>query len=402
MPRFRAAGACAACVLLLGCSDRDVLLVAAGGPSESSAANGPLSLASFNAAIGVGLAPHAPERLDAIERDLPSLGADVLCLQELWQPEDLERIAAALASEYPYNHRSVQARGGGAGAACTDAEATSLLDCLSEHCAAVEQAGLPLCAIASCAPVFTQVGTSCQQCVVANQAADDVNNLVQICSAGDGAAASYEDQTGLLLLSNLPLAEPDFLRLESSLGDRGVLRARLDRGAAGTLDVYCTHLAASLNQVPYTGPYGSWQGERVQQIERFLAWVEETRAPAGTTALLGDLNCGPETSRASSASPDAYARFVRAGFEDPYVESDGRCTFCANNPLNGSVTDPDEGALIDHILLSGLESGSTPTATRILDQLIEIDAGGTPVQTAHSDHYGVQVTVPGSVSSGSL
>jgi endonuclease/exonuclease/phosphatase family metal-dependent hydrolase len=408
MLSFRA-GVCALCLPLLGCSGRDVVLIAgeapaAGAePSASSAVQGPrapLSLASFNAAIGVGLAPYAPERLEAIERDLPDLGADVICLQELWQPEDIERITAALAGEFPYNHRSVQAAGGGAGAACSNAEASALLDCLSEHCTAVEKAGLPLCAIANCAAVFTEVGTSCQQCVVANQGADDVNHLLQICSAGDGAAASYQDQTGLLLLSRLPLTEPDFLRLESSLGDRGVLRARLEQGVAGPLDVYCTHLAASLNQVPYTGAYGSWQGERVQQIERFLAWVDETRAPAGTAVLLGDMNCGPETSRAHSASPDAYARFVTAGFEDPYVVSDGRCTFCTNNPLNGSASDPDEGALIDHILFSGLGSDAARTGTRILDQLIEIDVGGTPIQTAHSDHYGIQVTVQGPPSSG--
>jgi endonuclease/exonuclease/phosphatase family metal-dependent hydrolase len=387
MPHFRAAGVFASCVLSFGCTDRADAL-----PSHSSAA---LSLASFNAAVGVGLAAYAPQRLDAIERDLPELGADVICLQELWQPEDLERLTQALASEYPHSHRSVQATGGGVGAACTSAEATSLLDCLSEYCGAVEKAGLPLCAIANCAQVFTQVGPSCQQCVVANQGADDVNNLVQICSAGDGLAASYADQTGLLLLSKRPLADPGFLRLESSLGDRGVLRARLDRGVAGSLDVYCTHLAASLSEVPYTGPYGSWQGERVQQIERFLSWVDETRAPSGAAVLLGDMNCGPETSLARSASPDAFARFVSAGFEAPYVESDGRCTFCTNNPLNGSVTDADEGALLDHILFSGLESDSARTAARILDQLIEVDAGGTSVETAHSDHYGVQVSIQG-------
>lgn len=393
MPRFRVGPLCTLCVSLsLGCTDE-----ASEWPGELAT----VTLASFNAAIGVGLAAYAPQRLDAIERDLPGLGADLLCLQELWQPEDIERITASLASEYPYNHRSVQATGGGAGASCSSAEATSLLDCLTEHCADVEKAGLPLCAIANCAQVFTQVATPCQQCVVANQGADDVNNLVQICSAGDGAAASYADQTGLLLLSKRPLAELDFLRLESALGDRGVLRARVDRGVAGALDVYCTHLAASLNEVPYTGLYGSWQGERLQQISRFLAWVDETRAPDGTAVLLGDMNCGPETALAHSASPDAYARFVAAGFEDPYVEADGRCTFCANNPLNGSAQDRDEGALLDHVLFSGLSADSPRTASRILDQLIEIEAGGAALQTAYSDHYGVQVSVQGVASNGS-
>jgi hypothetical protein len=40
-----------------------------------------LSLVSFNAALGVGLAPYAQQRLEAVEADLPGLGADVICLQ---------------------------------------------------------------------------------------------------------------------------------------------------------------------------------------------------------------------------------------------------------------------------------------------------------------------------------
>jgi endonuclease/exonuclease/phosphatase family metal-dependent hydrolase len=373
-----------------------VLCACSGDDSPEAGAAHSLSLATLNTAIGVGLAPYAPQRLEAIIGDLPVLGADVLCLQELWQPDDMERLTLALAGDYPYSHRAVQATGGTASVACTNAEASSLLSCLNEHCAAVETAGLPLCAIASCADAFSVVAMSCQQCVIANQGADDVEHLLQICSAGDGEAASYQDQNGLLLLSKLPLAEPDFLRLESSLGDRGVLSARIDTGLAGSARVYCTHLAATLGEVSYAGPYGSWQGERVEQIGRWLDWVGETRGSEEVAVLMGDLNCGPETELAHSASPDAYARFVDAGFEDPYADDDGRCTFCGSNPLNAAAGDPDEGALIDHILFSGLSSRSSSlprTVARVLDQPIEIEAGGGSVLTAHSDHYGVQVTL---------
>ena len=369
------------------------LCACSGDDSTETGASNSLSLVTLNNAIGVGLAPYAPERLEAILRDLPGLGADVLCLQELWQPDDMDRLTLALAGDYPYTQRAVQISGGGAGAACTNAEADSLLACLNEHCAGVEKAGLPLCAIASCADAFSAVSMSCQQCVIANQGADDVQHLVQICSAADGEAASYQDQNGLLLLSKLPLEEPDFLRLTSSLGDRGVLSARIATGVAGSVRMYCTHLAATLAEVPYTGPYGSWQGERVEQIERWLDWVGETRGSAEVAVLMGDLNCGPETALARSASPDAYARFVAAGFEDPYADEDGRCTFCSSNPLNAGAGDPDQGALIDHILFSGLASPTPRSATRVFDQPIQIEVGGSTLESAHSDHYGVQVTL---------
>ncbi|HTV24306.1 MAG TPA: endonuclease/exonuclease/phosphatase family protein [Polyangiaceae bacterium] len=355
-----------------------------------------LTLVSLNAALGVGLAPYADQRLDAIETDLPTLGADVICLQEVWLPDDLDRLVASLSSEYPYNHRSVRATGGD-GAACTAAEASSLADCLASNCSDVDREGLPLCAIANCAGAFTEVSMACQQCIAANQAAVDVENLTTICANADGGAASFSDQTGLVLLSRLPLERPSYVAFESSLGDRGLLSARLHTDFMGEVDVNCTHLAASLGEVPYTGPYGSWAGERLRQIEQMLERVDEIRADGnagGSAILMGDMNCGPGTALARAASPDAFARLANAGFIAPYAELDGRCTFCENNPLNGLVTDPEEGALIDHVLVSAAGS-EVFAAERVLDAAISVDVDGEAIETAHSDHYGIRVRASG-------
>jgi endonuclease/exonuclease/phosphatase family metal-dependent hydrolase len=359
-----------------------------------------LSLVSFNAALGVGLAPYPEQRLDAIEADLPGLDADVICLQEIWLPEDIERLVASLSGQYPYNHRSVRASGGGS-AACTEQEASLLSNCLADNCGDVEPDGLPLCAIANCAGQFTEVSMGCQQCIAANQSAEDVENLTTICASADAGAAAYTNQTGLLLLSRLPLERPSYVAFESSLGDRGLLSARLHTDFMGEVDVHCTHLAASLGEVPYTGPYGSWQGERLRQIDQMLERVEQVSADGdgqGAAILLGDMNCGPGTASARAASPDAFERLASAGFAAPYADLDGRCTFCGNNPLNGLVTDPEEGALIDHVLVS---SGSEEfTARRVLDEVIPIDVDGAAIDTAHSDHYGVQVQASAAGSAG--
>ena len=355
-----------------------------------------LTLVSFNAALGVGLAPYADQRLEAIERDLPALGADVVCLQEVWQPENIDRVTAALASSYPHSLRSVRAAAG-AGAGCTAAESALLSSCLSDNCAGVEPDGLPLCAISNCAEPFTQVSMGCQQCIAANQSAMDVGNLAALCAADDGAASAYEDQSGLVILSRYPLEDIGYQPFESSLGDRGLLSARLRTAFMGDVDLHCTHLAATLSDLPYTGPYGSWQGERLRQIEQMLTRVTETRLAAGSAILLGDMNCGPSTALAEAASPDAYLQIVQAGFADPYVEADGRCTFCENNPLNGLISDPDEGALIDHVLVSAAEVPEASSA-RVLDEVISVDAGEGPVDTAHSDHYGVLVRLSQAVT----
>lgn len=234
---------------------------------------------------------------------------------------------------------------------------------------------------------------SCQQCIAANQSAADVDNLTTICEADDGEAAAYADQTGLVLLSRLPLEATGYVAFESSLGDRGLLNARVRTDFIGQVDVFCTHLAASLPEVPYTGVHGSWQGERLRQIDQLLERVDSVRGEGGedrAAIVLGDMNCGPGTPQAEAASPDAFARLVTAGFVAPYADLDGRCTFCANNPLNGLVTDPEEGALIDHVLISAT-GGASFAAARVFDEVISIQVDSGPVDTARSDHYGVQV-----------
>lgn len=383
MPLRRRTQACSLALSLLHC----------GGDSKEP---GPpvreLTLVSFNAALGVGLAPYAAERLEMIETDLPALGADVICLQEVWLPDNLERLVASLSNEYPFNHRSVRATGGG-DAACTQAEASSLSDCLAGNCSDVDRDGLPLCAIANCAVPFTRVSMPCQQCIAANQAATDVENLTTICANADAGAAAFSDQTGLLLLSRLPLERPSYAAFESSLGDRGLLSARLHTDFMGEVDVHCTHLAANLTEVPYVGPYGSWAGERLRQIDQMLERAEQIRADGnvdGRAILMGDMNCGPGTALARAASPDAFERMASAGFVAPYAELDGRCTFCENNPLNGLVTDPEEGALIDHVLVSAPGSEEFDAA-RVLDEAIPIEIDGEAIASAHSDHYGIRV-----------
>lgn len=384
--RIRWLGLCSLAMSLLHCGDDQTDLAE---PVRE------LGLVSFNTALGVGLAPYKDQRLDAIEADLPGLGADLICLQEVWEPESIDRLTNALAREYPYSHRSVRLTGGG-GAACSQMEAALLSSCLAENCGDVELEGLPLCAIANCAPSFTEVSVSCQQCIASNQSASDVENLANLCAADTGEAAAYADQTGLLILSRLPLEATSYFAFESALGDRGLLSARVHTDFMGEVDVHCTHLAASLAEVPYTGPYGSWQGERLHQIDQLRERVTALGSDGDATILLGDMNCGPATRLAESASPDAFAR-LSAGFVNPYAELDERCTFCRNNPLNGTVVDPEEGALIDHVLLAG--SGTEGfTATRVLDELIMVEADGSAIDTAYSDHYGVRVLASGAAA----
>jgi endonuclease/exonuclease/phosphatase family metal-dependent hydrolase len=379
--RFYVASLSVCAAFLLGCDSDDE---APPAPVDV----GTLSLVSFNAAQLAQLAEYPEQRLAATERDLPTLGADVVCLQELWDVGTLAGVAAALEDTFPYSHRSVQSVGGVGGASCTQAEATLLSDCLTDNCGDEQGSALALCAVQNCASDFMSVSPDCQQCIASNQRSGTLDQLTAICAAGEGE--TYTDQNGLLLLSRLPLEAEDYLAFDSALGDRGALSARVQTELAGRVDVFCTHLAATLSDIEYTGQFGSWEGERLAQIEQLLGYADQRAS--GARVLLGDMNCGPATAEARGAGPEAFARFEDAGFAAPYVEGDGRCTWCSDNPLTGFDSSGDLGAILDHVLLAGFPS-VTSSAERIFDDRIRFTVNGEAIETVRSDHYGVQVTL---------
>jgi endonuclease/exonuclease/phosphatase family metal-dependent hydrolase len=59
-----------------------------------------MRVVTFNAGLLDPLIPHAAERRDALAARLPSLGADIIALQEVWEEKDLEVLIAALGERY--------------------------------------------------------------------------------------------------------------------------------------------------------------------------------------------------------------------------------------------------------------------------------------------------------------
>jgi endonuclease/exonuclease/phosphatase family metal-dependent hydrolase len=191
----------------------------------------------------------------------------------------------------------------------------------------------------------------------------------------------FDGSYGIGLLSSRALAEVDRLELEAGHHPRAVLHARIEAGKQ-PLHVFCTHLTPILRGIPH--PIGStWQAEQSAQVDALLAWVE-TKAGDEPALVLGDLNTGPGLATIQARMPEHYARFVRSGFVNPYLDDAPRCTFCYDNPVIGGKSG---GLLIDHVLLRGFRGRAD--VQRFLDGRIEIRASGKRKQTALSDHYGV-------------
>lgn len=362
-------------------------LVGCGEDDSSRAAREPLSFVTFNAGL-LAQSQNVEQRMQRIAQDLPSLDADVICLQEVWQPEHVQTITSAVKADYPHAHWSVTAASGSSN--CTQTESDLLIGCISAKCPGIEASGMALCAVANCANEYAAVSAGCQQCVLANQT-QPPTTIAATCTATGSGSTAYSNQNGLVLLSKHEFIAKDFQALESSFGDRGVLYAQIESSLLPGLHLFCTHLAATLSGVTYPGPHGTWAGERTVQIHALTAYAKSKQQSGTTTVALGDMNTGPTLGSVVGEDPECFTQLDAAGLKAPYLSSStARCTFCSDNTIIDSTSGVD--VLIDHVLFSNLPKNTTTQAKRVFDDPIRLDVAGSAVDTFRSDHYGLMVT----------
>ncbi len=372
-------------LFLIGCTD------ASGSDATVDANSEPLELVTFNAALGVGLADYPEERLTALLQALPELSADVVCLQEIWQVAQVMAITEGVRSSFPYTFHSMESQGT-LGQRCGTTESAALNACLEASCAEVLDDQLVECAIESCATVFASVSTECQSCLISNQALP-LSQLMDACSA-TGATSNAPNQNGLLILSRLPLLDTDFVVLDSSLGERGVLLARVQTEIHAAIELFCTHLGATQSSIQYSGSHGSWEGERLVQTQQLLEVIGARRDDRSLAVLLGDMNSGPATASADAESPEAFELIRSHGLSAPYVDhGEAACTWCPENPLTEDLSPNTSGSVIDHIFVSPLSDRVQSIPIRMFDDPIVIDVAGEALETHLSDHFGIMLTL---------
>ena len=336
-----------------------------------------LDVVTFNAGLARNFVPYADERLPWVVDALANLDADVVCLQEVWTPDQIDAIVAGVTDAFPHEYHVVTEDPGTGEPACTPQEADPMLTCVQDHCA--DDPDLTGCALSNCGEEFAALSQSCTGCLAAN-IDKPLDEIATLCTESS-ALYAWNGHNGLLLLSRLALEETTSTVLDSTLVQRAVLHARV----LGAVDVFCTHLAANLDEPPYAGPYGSYAGEQAHQIDQLAAWIDE-QAGQAPAVLLGDLNTGPDLPPDIVGElPDNWALLAGWGWQAPYVEQDApACTFCADNPLVG------EGSshIIDHVLL---RTGTVDLVERVLDEPITLQTDAGPVDSRLSDHYAVRV-----------
>ena len=348
--------------------------------------SGPLTVLTYNAGLATGYVPASPERTPLTAAAVSALQADLICLQEVWTPTHIDAFEQAAAASFEHRYFPAPQPEQSAEPACEAGALDGLLECLDTSCGDACDDELIDCVFASCALDFVFLDTTCMGCVQA-EVGGSIDDVEDACTQGTTSYA-YQGAFGTGILSAHPLADTQEHVFASTTNRRSVLHTVADT-PAGEVDVYCTHLTAVFDVIPYPREEGSWEQEQAAQIDDLLAWIDST-ASTGLTVLLGDFNTGPELGQSEAEAEDNWDVLAASGMAAPYVDTQGSCTYCPGNPLNMG-DEGDAGRVIDHVFIEGFEG--QPSAELVLTDEIEVERCEEPFTAAYSDHYGVRVTI---------
>ena len=352
------------------------------GEGDPTAPAAELTFVTYNAGLARGFVPGADSRQAAIGTALAGVDADVICLQEVWEQDQIDAIAAATAAAFP--HSFVPAPQQSSDAVCLDGQLDGMLECVESFCDGVCTDQLDDCLLENCGFPFAVLPKDCQRCAMAN-VGSDAAGLVAVCEEAPVEFA-YGGSFGTGILSKHPISSVEETVFASTSNRRSLLHAVIDT-PEGPLDVYCTHLTAAFDSIPYPRAEGDWIAEQAAQIRLMNDTIDA--AGAERVVLLGDMNTGPAVNGMDGETPENWAIFEEYEWSNPYLDGNPACTYCGDNPLIG--IDDSADRVIDHVMLRGFGAA---TATRMLDGFDTTASSCDDVidPSSLSDHYGVSVT----------
>lgn len=314
--------------------------------------------------LSSGLPLNRIARREAIIHELRRLDADVVCMQEIWIGQDVERIVRELSDLYSFSFSKLHLPGK-LGGFLPSQEGPSMPPCNSFHideftsCARrnkcirrkYTRGQISACISFHCYYQFEMLSQKCVSCMVVGFS--NMRSMYQKC-AGIGLPAinmRTMNEPGLLLLSKRPLVNArytDFHPYTKEMIERGHIEA--DTEDLGK--VVCTHNTADSHE--YTelelsrrGIYSSFleQGhsERTQLIKKF--------GHTYPLVLAGDFNTGDAFGPLINQEvPQEFSHLARAFDVSPLKQ----CTFCwPHENIYTKTTSAAQNSVIDHVFYKG-------------------------------------------------
>ncbi|XP_060083904.1 uncharacterized protein LOC132563165 [Ylistrum balloti] len=315
------------------------------------------------------------ERKENAIRALRSGDYDVMCLQEMWYGDDIDRLKKKLGKSITvYTPPLYQERmfGGFLKAPpCHNAPITAA--CIALKCAdlANNYAALANCTV-ECGLMSESQG--CITCL-------SVSSWTPLRCFNYWKGESI-NIPGVVLLSKRKVTSVKTVFFEPNvkqLSRRAYIEAEIED--VGT--VFCSHSTSNANTEYYEPQLRHLYSSLAEQNLADSRKLIEAALQADKPVIMGDLNTGPEipANNITNEFEDSYNEFLSQGFQSPYVTMVGKCTFCRKNPL---VEDWEYDEVLDHVLV---RNHTVLGAKRIYDQ--NIPGKDFPM----SDHYGVEVEV---------
>ncbi len=369
-----------------------------------------ISFETFNVRLGEEL-PLLNERTEKLQKILKTSDSDILCLQEIYDKNEIMKISQFLKDEKNglgyISTVYVNTKNEDFDPippSCTQEEVAPVVMCVAMECGGTDIA----CIAQNCLGDILALPPVCQQCLIGDNigsiAGGDFQAILQECMVEKEVVYKNNGNNGILLASKYPLKNKGTLALTSYGNHRMAVYATLGRiekdgeiydykPAIGDTQIICTALSAIIDE-EYDGIAGSWQQEQLTQINEILSIPDNENI--AQRVIMGDFNsniAGGENIIESNPAP--VAALISAGWYDPYfdVEEEDviQCTVCPENPF---ISKNNSEAVHDHIFFRN-KKGFVFMSERVFHNefLLFNEKEKTKTRYSVSDHYGVRTVM---------
>ena len=347
-----------------------------------------ISLTSYNAGLASGYVPLVEERKVKIIETLKGHASDILCLQEIYNP-DVDDFIAALKDKYPYYYnippKQVFTQRSPACGISDLFGHEKFISCVISTCRSEKGSDFTKCVTTRCREPFERLkndNNDCAAALIAQVGKGMVESILTVLNPFSKVPLyPYDGSSGLLLFSRYPIETKKFLEFKDSTSFyRTALYTKLDIDG-GDYHIACTHLTPDLGHTaPYTGHRKGWSEENAVQTIELIEFMKN-EANGEPQILLGDFNHGAadESTHLIGELADSYPIWSKNGYRDPAVEQRVGCSWCADNTLIEKEHDK-KNTLIDHIFLKDTHAKDIKSSV-IFNTLYD--------KTNLSDHFGL-------------
>ncbi|CAD5114129.1 DgyrCDS3274 [Dimorphilus gyrociliatus] len=355
-------------------------------------------------------------RFEALKEKLIESDSDVICLQEIWNDEEIFELAGYLEEKYPYSFSFIHESNGSIpqhilkGKSKCDARVLAdILKCMSLSCAkAMNRNSLFSCTLQKC-QVLNKIEKKCLECFIfkaltcvdTNRPDKDPFGFGQCVmeAAGQGRLTyisifTYKKQIlrqatepgrenhGLLLLSKRKFLKNSLKALpfdRRMIVQRGFLEVQL----VGYKYISLLSVIFLLKSVA-TG-YKSWRELKEKAEVDFLI---NRYSSDSNTFLLGDFNIGPEIKekQIDGYFDNLYQKMKENGLRNVAVDHLALCTYCKDNTIV-QIMDPgySKNCILDGIIPINIRN----RIVKVEREYVRDVRNPIILSIPMSDHYGI-------------